>query len=240
MRPRLLVGGVLRPFGLRPSIGKAALLAALALAGCHRPHPAAAAPDGGGGFPELRVFPKQDHYLFSYYDAQGKIHDASQLGAIPEAARKQLLVRDLSQSPEALHSDRYLYLADLSGPAPDDGYLTTIVSRYGFEAQDDSKLPAIGGEAADDDGGGALVTVYGTSWCGACRAAREHLRARHVPFADRDIEKDPAAAADLARKAKRAGLRLGGVPVLDVGGQLLLGFDAQKVDELLAELRAKT
>ena len=56
-----------------------------------------------------------------------------------------------------------------------------------------------------------------------------------MPFVDKDIEKDPGAAAELERKAKRAGLHLGGVPVLDVGGHLMMGFDAATVDRLVAE-----
>lgn len=213
-------------------------IALAVLVGCHRPAAAngAVAPkasDGGDALPEVRVVPGQDHYLFSWYAADGKIHDASRLDAIPEASRRQVLVRDLARSSGQLQADRYLYLADLEGAAPDDGYPTSVVSRYSFEAQDDSNLPAMGADEPASDGGKARVVIYGTSWCGACRAAREHLRARHIPFADKDIEKDPAAAAELSRKAKRAGLHLGGVPVLDVEGHLLMGFDAATVDRLI-------
>ncbi len=206
----------------------------LFVASCHRaPVPRVADAGAAEALPVVRVLPK-GHYVFSWYGADGKVHDADALSAIPEAARKQVIVRDLSRSAESLQSDRYLYLADLSGAAPDDGWPTSVVSRYEFEAQDDSQLPALAPEA-QLDGGRPLVIVYGTSWCGACRAAREHFRQLHVPFADKDIEKDPAAAAELERKAKRAGLRLGGVPVLDIGGQLLVGFDAATVDHLLAQ-----
>ncbi len=219
------------------------LVLALGATACHRtPAPAAAGGADAGAAPALptvRVDAKADHYLFSWYGADGKIHDAQKLDEIPTAARKQILVRDLARRPEELKSDRFLFIADLSTPASDDGWPTTVVSRYAFEAQDDAQLPTAGGEAADDDGGAPLVTIYGTSWCGACRAAREHLKARRVSFADKDIEKDPAAAKELERKARRAGLRLGGVPVLDVGGHLMMGFDAAEVDRLIDDLEKK-
>ncbi|MHB8416766.1 MAG: glutaredoxin family protein [Myxococcales bacterium] len=212
----------------------------LCLAACHHGAPASALADAGEGpseaLPVVRVVPDGGPYVFSWYDPAGKVQDADSLAKVPAAARKQLLVRDLSRTASELRSDRYLYLADLSGAPPGDGWPTSVVSRYTFEAQDDQNLPALGGEGETGDGGtgaGPLVTIYGTSWCGACRAAREHFKQRHVPFADKDIEKDPAAARELERKAKRAGLRLGGVPVLEVGGKLMMGFDADAVDRLL-------
>ncbi len=211
------------------------------MAACSRtPAPPPRSPDAGtgDGLPEVRVIPGKGRYVFSWYGGDGKIHDAAQLSAIPAGDRRQVIVRDLSRTADDLKSDRYLYLADLSAAEPDGGWPTAVVSRYAFEAQDDGKLPAVGPEMELlPDGGRPLVIVYGTSWCGACRAAREYLRSHHVPFADEDIEKDPAAAAELSRKAKRSGMRLGGVPVLDIGGELLEGFDAAAVDRALAQAR---
>jgi glutaredoxin len=221
---------------LRISNRGAALMAMLQAGAC-RPLAAPRAVDAGSGsaLPQVRVLAGEDHYLLSWYDADGKIHDTTRLAEVPAEARRQVLVRDLARTPADLQVDRYLYLADLSGTAPSDGYPTSVVSRYSFEAQDDPNLPALGSESTLPDGGGAAVIVYGTSWCGACKAARDHFHARHVPFVDKDVEKEPAAAAELARKAKQAGLHVGGVPVLDVHGHLLMGFDASAVDRLLSQ-----
>jgi len=221
---------------LRVGTGAAALVFMAAASACQQ-HPPAGATDAGSGssLPQVRVLPGEDHYLLSWYDADVKIHDASHLAEVPAEARRQILVRDLSRTPSDLQADRYLYLADLSGTAPTDGYPTAVVSRYSFEAQDDPNLPSLGTETTLPDGGSSAVIVYGTSWCGACKAARDHFHARHVPFVDKDVEKEPAAAAELARKAKKAGLHVGGVPVLDVHGHLLMGFDASTVDRLLSQ-----
>ena len=78
-----------------------------------------------------------------------------------------------------------------------------------------------------------MVTVYGTSWCGACRAARQYFSERKIPFADKDIEADPAAARELTDKATKMGIPTDRVPVLDVRGRLLLGFDQARVEALL-------
>jgi glutaredoxin len=222
----------------RIAAGAAALLTLTAAASCqHGTTTAAGTADAGSGssLPVVRVIPGEDHYLLSWYDSDGKMHDVSRLADVPAEARRQILVRDLARTPAELQADRYLYLADLSGSAPSDGYPTAVVSRYSFEAQDDPNLPALGTESTLPDGGSSSVIVYGTSWCGACKAARDHFHARHIPFVDRDVEKEPAAAAELARKAKAAGLHVGGVPVLDVHGHLLMGFDASTVDRLLSQ-----
>ena len=77
------------------------------------------------------------------------------------------------------------------------------------------------------------VVLYGTSWCGSCKKAREWLTRKGVSFVDRDIEKDADAAAELARKAQAAGVQPRGVPVIDVRGKLILGFDPRQIDQAL-------
>jgi glutaredoxin len=93
------------------------------------------------------------------------------------------------------------------------------------------------GAAAAGGGAGAapVVTIYGTSWCGACKAARSYLAERKVPFADKDIERDPAAAAELREKAARLGVPADRVPILDVRGRLLVGFDRARLEALLGQ-----
>jgi len=80
-----------------------------------------------------------------------------------------------------------------------------------------------------------VVTIYGTSWCGACRAAREYLTERKIPFADKDVERDPEAARELAAKASKMGIPTDRVPIIDVRGRLLLGFDRARIEALLGQ-----
>jgi glutaredoxin len=94
--------------------------------------------------------------------------------------------------------------------------------------------PAAGG-TAPTAGGPPVVTIYGTSWCGACRAARQYFTEKKIPFADKDIEQDAAAARELSDKASKVGLPTDRVPVIDVRGRLLLGFDRARVEALLGE-----
>jgi len=208
----------------------ATAILALGAVGCHRAK-APAPVDGGARAaadlpPALAINDSRKDLIFSWQDDQGTFHDTSKASQVPEAFRKHVLVRDLSRTPKELHADEYMYVANLTQKDDDGGYAYAVVSRYHF------RLPEVEAEA---DGGftDAQIIVYGTSWCGACAEARRYFTAHHLTFVDKDIEKDPQAAAELARKAKRAGFVPNGVPVIDVRGHLLEGFSPAAVQAAL-------
>ena len=205
------------------------LVLALLAAGCHKGSHAADAgpPPRSPDLPaQIDVTPNRSDIIYSWQDEDGTFHDTQKWQDVPQAFRKHVLVRDLALKPEEVHSDEYMYVADLTDRDPDGGFPYAVVSRYHFE------LPRV----FDDGDGGyseANVIIYGTSWCGACAEARKYFDSKHVPYLDKDIEKDGAAAQELARKAKRAGIQPRGVPVIDVRGTLLEGFSAQAVEQAL-------
>ncbi len=80
------------------------------------------------------------------------------------------------------------------------------------------------------------IVLYGTSWCGWCQRARSYLNSRGVAFEDRDVEQDEEAAAELKALRRKAGIRNGGVPVIDVGGTVISGFDRPRLDAALEAL----
>ncbi|MHB8873296.1 MAG: glutaredoxin domain-containing protein [Myxococcaceae bacterium] len=76
------------------------------------------------------------------------------------------------------------------------------------------------------------VIVYGAPWCGYCKKAAQWLSSRGIPFEEKDVEKDPEAARELAEK-KRAAHRSGsGIPWIDAGGELISGFDERALERL--------
>ncbi len=72
------------------------------------------------------------------------------------------------------------------------------------------------------------VIIFTTPTCSFCRAAKRYLRERGVPFKDVDVSRDAAAARDMVRRSRQQG-----VPVLDIGGKIVVGFDRPKIDKLL-------
>ncbi|HEY3356441.1 MAG TPA: glutaredoxin family protein [Polyangia bacterium] len=81
--------------------------------------------------------------------------------------------------------------------------------------------------------GAHRVTLYATSWCPACTQARAFLSGSGVAYTERDIERDPAASAEYARKCRAIGQRTGRVPGIDVDGRLMIGFAPGRLASLL-------
>lgn len=74
------------------------------------------------------------------------------------------------------------------------------------------------------------VLIYTTPTCGYCRQAKEYLKTRNVPFAEKNVAADGLAAQEMVQ---RTGQR--GVPVLVINGQTIIGFDRGRIDAALAQ-----
>ena len=72
------------------------------------------------------------------------------------------------------------------------------------------------------------VIVFSTPTCTYCTQAKRYLRERGIRFRDVDVSKDSAAARDLVRRSGQQG-----VPVLDIGGRIIVGFNRPEIDRLL-------
>jgi len=76
----------------------------------------------------------------------------------------------------------------------------------------------------------AKVTLYSTTWCAFCKTEEQYLEKLGVAYVKKDIEQDEAAYKELMEKN---GGNFQGVPVTDIDGELVLGFDRKKIDETL-------
>lgn len=72
------------------------------------------------------------------------------------------------------------------------------------------------------------VIIFTTPSCSYCRTAKSYFRQKGIPFKDVDVSRDTAAARDMVRRSGQQG-----VPVLDIGGKIVVGFDRPKIDRLL-------
>jgi len=73
-----------------------------------------------------------------------------------------------------------------------------------------------------------LVIVFSTPTCTYCNAAKKYFRSQGIKFRDVDVSRDPAAARDMVRRSHQQG-----VPVIDIGGKIIVGFDRPKIDHIL-------
>lgn len=76
----------------------------------------------------------------------------------------------------------------------------------------------------------ANVVVYVTEWCPYCRAAREYLDARDVPYTAIDIE-----ASEEAHAAYRDAGGTGGIPLIVVGQTVMRGYSEPALADALEE-----
>lgn len=214
----------------------AACLIALALTtACSKKSsdPVTATPEQTSGDPlEIVVRADREDLVFTWVDGTGAFHDVTRIDDVPEEARAQVLVRDLSRTPDELRTADFLYIADLRAADATGRYPCGAVSRRLFDRRGVNEAAAnvVAEKAA---AGEPTVTVYTASWCGVCRKAKAFLTRRGVPFLERDVEKDEGAEAELQARALAAGLRPQGVPVIDVAGELMMGFDARALEALL-------
>jgi glutaredoxin-like YruB-family protein len=72
------------------------------------------------------------------------------------------------------------------------------------------------------------VIVFSTPTCSYCNAAKAYFRQKGVKFSDVDVSRDQAAARDMVRRSGQMG-----VPVIDIGGKIIVGFDRNRINQLL-------
>jgi glutaredoxin 3 len=72
------------------------------------------------------------------------------------------------------------------------------------------------------------VTVYGTATCPWCTKAKQYLEGKGVQFEYVDVGADRARAQDMMRKSGQMG-----VPVVEIGEKLIVGFDREAIDGAL-------
>jgi len=72
------------------------------------------------------------------------------------------------------------------------------------------------------------VIVFTTPTCTYCTAAKRYLRQNHIKFREVDVSRDQSAARDMMRRSGSMG-----VPVLDIGGKIVRGFDKPQINALL-------
>ncbi|MCL4270626.1 MAG: NrdH-redoxin [Anaerolineales bacterium] len=72
------------------------------------------------------------------------------------------------------------------------------------------------------------VLVFSTPTCSFCNMAKKYFREKGVKFTDIDVSRDQVAARDMVRRSGQMG-----VPVIDIGGKIIVGFDRPKINSLL-------
>jgi glutaredoxin len=204
-----------------------------ALVGCKRPPPTA----------DVVVLPvvtdTSADLLLTWIDEKGEFHVEQKVADVPVGARDIVRVADPVKDPPKLDD---VFVADLRNAGAGGAYPVRTMGRTEFEKvaverrqKNGGVLTAKGAESAPPAAARPSVIIYGASWCGPCHQAAAYLKRRGIPFIEKDIEQDGGAAREMQAKLASAGMRGGSIPVIDVRGKMLIGFDERAMDRALGQ-----
>jgi glutaredoxin len=228
----------------------AALLLSLGVA-CRRGH---APPSADPPEPTVVVRPESDGLMLTWIDDKGDFHVETRVADVPMMGRDAVRVVDPNRD-EGAHPDS-VFVVDLRQSRADGSYPVRSMTRTDFEAMAVARrektgptLASAAPEAPPNPASSAdpsateaprrdsrtVVVIYGAEWCGACHEAARYLRRKGIPYVDKDVEKDPAAAREMQQKLAKSGLHEGSIPVIDVRGKVMIGFNPAEIDAALGE-----
>jgi glutaredoxin 3 len=79
-------------------------------------------------------------------------------------------------------------------------------------------------------GAGMIIRIFTTPQCARCRAAKEFFADRKLDFEEVNVEGDFGA---LRKMIRLSGAK--SVPVIQMGEQVIVGFERARLEELLAQ-----
>ena len=207
--------------------------------------------------PPLAVLDETPDLMLTWIDDKGDPHVEIHPADVPAQGRS--LVRVIVADREDGTKDLF-YVADLGKKAGDGSYAVQRMSRRAWEAEIEKRRaayiaktapppppdpsnapgsptpPSTPGERAPS--GGLTVIIYGASWCHPCHEAEAYLKSKGIAVVMKDIEETPGAATEMRQKLERSGQHGGSIPVIDVNGQILVGYSSGALDRALARARA--
>ncbi len=214
--------------------------------------PASAAPRANE-LPPLSVKADTPNLLLTWIDDKGDFHVVQKPAEVPVEGKKQ--VRVVVTDKEA-GTGELVYVADLNETTPDGTYRLKTLTRAQWdelgasrrkarlEALAPSVVPPPAASASSAPGAPKgppskiVAVIYGASWCKPCHQAADYLKGRGVTVIQKDIEESEAAQAEMRSKLDRAGRGGASIPVIDVMGQILIGYSPSALDRAIQAAQA--
>jgi glutaredoxin len=230
-----------------------AALAILLVAACLAPACKSKQDDGtaprstDAALPPLDLRDDTANLMLTWIDEKGETHVELHPSDVP-AEGKSLVRAVLSDRQDGTRD--LFYVVDLTQKGENGSYAVRTVSRREWESTIEkrraeyiaktappppasSSAAGPGGAPAQGPSSDVTVVIYGASWCGPCHQAADYLRKKGVRTIVKDIEADPGAAEEMQAKLEQSHQRGGSIPIIDVRGQILVGFSARALDQAL-------
>lgn len=78
-----------------------------------------------------------------------------------------------------------------------------------------------------------MIIIYTSETCPYCLMAKDYLNAKKVKFIEKKVDKDPKAAEEMFEKSGQMG-----VPVIDINGNIVIGFNKKMIDLYLKDIES--
>jgi len=75
------------------------------------------------------------------------------------------------------------------------------------------------------------ITIYSADWCAFCHAAKDYMTGKGFTYTEKNIEDPAVGMANAQESVAKSGQT--GIPVIDIDGQIIVGFDRPKIDAAL-------
>lgn len=72
------------------------------------------------------------------------------------------------------------------------------------------------------------IKIYSTPTCPYCNMAKEFFKSKNVKFEDVDVSQNQEAAKEMVEKTGQMG-----VPVIEMNGETIIGFDKDRIEKIL-------
>lgn len=72
------------------------------------------------------------------------------------------------------------------------------------------------------------IVVYSTPSCPHCSSAKRYFKELGIEFKEYDVSKNQSAAEKMVKKTGQMG-----VPVIEIGNQIVVGFNRNRIDKML-------
>lgn len=74
-----------------------------------------------------------------------------------------------------------------------------------------------------------MVKIYTTSTCPYCEMAKDYFKSKNIAYEEFNVVSDAKAREEMIKKSGQMG-----VPVLDINGKIIVGFNKQEIDSALS------
>lgn len=193
--------------------------------------------------PKLVLRDDTPDLMLTWVDPTGDFQVTEAIAQVPADARERVRVV-VTTKTEGTQDP--IYVADLRQKSPDGSYPVTVLARSAWEeigaARRKARIEALAPVASQlapqtsptTQQESLVAVIYGAKWCGACREAERYLKRRGISVLEKDVDQSPQVQAELRAKLTKAQLPpTSSIPVIDIGGKLLVGFSQAAVDAAL-------